>query len=765
MRFWALEGVCLFQGERPMVGIIGKRTSSVIRASLLVGVSSVAIGAMVARQPVVAEEGDNVALEEITVTAQRREQSLKDVPTAITAFSSMAIERNMFQGISEYLGRTPNVSFTTSGGRDRKNISIRGITNFLGSGSNVQTIGFYIDDFSVGGGTVNPPIMDIERIEVLRGPQGTYFGRNAVGGAINITTKKPDNEWYGETIVGYSSFDTKDVEGVLNIPLVTDTLAVRGGIKWRSTDGNIRNIHPIGGGNHSEYINGKIALRFTPTNRLTLDLIGSLTHEDSGMREGVPSGVFSDFTRDVLFGYLNNQPDPDGVGFYPDNTNRVNFNRPQSVGANFKYVTGKVTYDFDHITLTSISGYIDSRSFLEGDIDGGSTDAFYEVLPVNRSSFSQELRIQSSGPGDWDWTFGGHYSHDKGNVNQSTFAGSENSFGFPEGFVVTRTLSNNKSDAYAVFGELGYHMTPRLLASVGARFTHEKSHSGSARFSGPVVSHFIDETASFSDFSPRFALNYTISDEVTTYATVSKGFKAGGVQTDPLLPEKAYKPEHLWNYELGAKTDLLDRRLRINTSLFYMKWTNLQTNFRIAIIDANGNIAFVTGIENAQSARSYGAEIEATAALTRYLTINASAGYLNAKYQKFMSFVGGSNIPLDGMTIPNAPRWTLGGDIEYHRPVLTNFDGFIRAEWNYRSGIVPEKDMLIESGFPYEVPGYNHVNLRLGLENAQYRFVGYIENLFDANYYTNAYEKAFIGGYHVEPSKQVFGFRFTYKTG
>ncbi len=750
-----------------MVGLGTKKSNRVLRAGLLASASSVAFLVMTAQQPLYAQqEKAAIALEEITVTAQRREQSLMDVPTAITAFSSLAIERNMFEGISGYLSRTPNVSFTSSGGRDRKSISIRGITNFLSVDSDVRptTIGFYIDDFSVGGGTVNPPMMDIERIEVLRGPQGTYFGRNAVGGAINITTKKPDNEWYGETTVGYSSFDTKDFEGILNVPLVDDFLAVRGGVKWRKTDGNIKNINPIGGGNDSEYINAKLAIRMTPTNRLTLDLTGSITHEDSGMREGVPSGVFSDFARDVLFGYLNGQPDPDGVGFYPDNKNRVNFNRPQHVGANFKYITGTVTYDFDSLTLTSITGYIDSESFLEGDIDGGSTDAFYETKPLDRSAFSQEVRVQSTGSGNWEWTLGGLFSHDKGEQNQHTFAGSENSFGLPEGFAVTQTLTDGKATAYAVFGEVGYHLTDRLMGTFGARFTHERSESRSARFSGGVVSNFVDGKASFSDFSPRLAVNYTVTDDITAYASVSKGFKAGGVQTNPLLPDKSFKPEKLWNYEIGAKTELFQRRLRINTALFYMDWRDLQTDFSIGILDADDNIAFVTGVENAKSARSFGAEVEATAAISEYLTASASAGYLNAKYQDFLSFVGGSNVALDGMTVPNSPKWTLGGDVDYRRPVVDDFDGFIRAEWNYRSGIVPDKNMLVKSGFPFEVPSYNHFNLRLGMENDQYRFVGYIENVFNANYYTNAYQKAFIGGLHVEPSKQVFGIRFTYKT-
>lgn len=710
--------------------------------------------------------GTELQLEEITVTAQRREQSLQDVPVSVSAFTSTAIERNNFQGVDDYLSRTPNVSFISSGGRDRKSISIRGITNFLSVDQDVRpsTVAFYLDDFSVGGGSVNPPMMDIERIEVLRGPQGTYFGRNAVGGAINVTTKKPDNDLFAQAKIGYSSFDTKDVEAIVNVPIVQDVLAIRGNMKWTKTDGNIKNINPIGGGNDSEYINGRTAVRYTPTDRLTVDVNVSVTDEVSGMREGVPSGVFSEFAGNTLFGYLNGQPDPDGVGFYPENRNRVNFNRPQEVGTHFWYTTGKVAYDFDEMTLTSITGYMDSKGFLAGDIDGGSVDAWYETKDLYRTSLSQELRLQSTNSSDLEWVIGGLAARDKGNVEQYTYAGSENAFGLPEGFTVTETQTNGKTTSFALFGEATYHLTDRLSFTGGLRWTHEKVESVQVNVSGGIISDSVDESASFSDFSPKFSIGYSIDDNTTAYATVSKAFKSGGVQTNQLLPEKTYDPETLWNFEAGLKSELLDRRLRMNLAAFYMKWSDLQTEFQDGIINDNGDIAFVTGIENADSARSYGVEAEFTGLVTENLTVGASVGYLNAKYQNFVSYIEGQNYTLDGYTIPNSPKWTLSGDAEYTFPVVDDYEGYIRAEWFYRGDTVSNKDYLIKSGFPYEVPDYNSTNVRIGMGNEQYSIVAYVENLFDNNYYTNAYQKAFVGGLFVEPSVRTVGVRLSFKT-
>jgi iron complex outermembrane recepter protein len=204
-------------------------------------------------------------IEQIVVTAQRREQSMQNVPISISAFSSEMIEKNMFEDITDYITQTPNASFVSNGARSRREVSIRGVSSFGGGSS---TLGFYVDDFSVSGSTINPPIMDIERIEILRGPQATYFGRNALGGGISITSKKPDNYMFSSLMMDYSRFNTIDLEGTLNVPIIEDRLAARFNFKHAASDGNIRNIHPTGGGNDFEYQYAKSAFRYTPTDNL-----------------------------------------------------------------------------------------------------------------------------------------------------------------------------------------------------------------------------------------------------------------------------------------------------------------------------------------------------------------------------------------------------------------------------------------------------------------------------------------------------------------
>lgn len=715
-----------------------------------------------------AQDGGRTMLEEITVTAQRREQSLRDVPISVTAFNADLITRANFQSVDDYFSVTPNVSFTSSGSRDRKDLSIRGVTNQLSTDNNIRpnTFGFYIDEFNVAAGTANPQVVDIERIEILRGPQGTYFGRNAVGGAINITTKQPHQEFELEGSIAYESFDTIDTHAIINVPVVSDKLALRVVGRYAESDGNIKNINPIGGGNDSTYKYGKAILRFTPNERLTIDLTGAYTDEVVGMREGVPSGVLAPFSRNLYFGGDPNAvADPDGVGFWPRNTNRVNFNRKQSVGTEFYYLTGRIRYEADSFAITSITGYIDSKGFLEGDIDGSSKDLFYETKPIKRDSLSQELRVQSLSEGPFEWTIGAMAARDRGNTDQVTWAGADNPFSLPEGFAVTSTYSDGKSESYAVFGEGVWHANERLSVTLGARYTHEKQDVMQYNTSNGEINNKVDDSASFNDFSPRLSVNYVFSDELNGYATISRGFKAGGVQINPNLEDTSYDPETLINYEVGLKGEFFDRRLRVNAAAFYMDWKDLQTEFAFGVVDENNVITFVSGIENAASARSYGLELEAQALITPELVIGGGVGYLNSKFKDYEdAFVENQIVDLSGERMPNAPKWTLNASAEYTTQIFNDLSGFIRAEWFYRSGIVASKSGLIFTGFPWQVPSYNSTNLRVGVEGETFSLVGYVENLFDKKYFTNAYEKAFIGGIHLEPSKQVFGIRLTMKT-
>lgn len=753
----------------------GKIQTAVLRRrtlALAVGAASLLGGSNIALA-----QQRATALEEVVVTAQQREQSLQDVPIAISAFSTETIERNKFDDVGDYMIRTPNASFTSNGARSRRSISIRGVTDFLPGNRPLAatTFGFYVDGFNLATSNINPPILDVERIEVLRGPQATFFGGNAIGGGLNITSVQPDSTaWGGSAVLDYSSFDTRDFEGILNVPIIEGVLAARLNAKVLRSDGNIENINPIGGGNDAEYDYFKGNVLWTPNEDLSVLVSVIDADETVGMREGVPSGVFSPFAQNALFAGFPDRDgdgrpdaDPDGVGFYPENDDRVNFNFPQEVGTEVQYVVGRVDYDFSNMTFTSITGYMESDFFLAGDIDGGSRDFFNEFRNITRESFTQEFRLQSAGESKLTWSLGFYYADLEGEIDNKTRVGNEEPFGIPEGNLVDSAEEINTAESTAVFGQLDYQLTDRLSLSVGGRYSEEKLTFDGSGFSGAVLEELTAEDK-FTDFSPRFAFNYDLTDESTLYGTISKGFKSGGVQQSPIRDLQSYDPEELWNYEVGIKADLLDRRLRISAAAFYMDWTDLQSSFQQAGRDDDGNLVLFGGVDNAEQAYSQGLEFSFTALPTEGLTLNGAIGYLEAEFEEFTAFITGQNRNLDNETIPNSPEWTASFDADYRFPLSASLEGFVRVEWAYRDEIITNTEQFIqfrESGekFPFIVPSYDFWNIRAGIQADNYTITAYAENAFDDKFYTNAYSKAFMGGLHVEPSRQVFGIRGRYE--
>ena len=730
---------------------------------------------------------DSVGIEEVVVTAQRREQNLQDVPISISAFSADAVEAFMFNDVTEYVTRTPNIAWKSDGARSRRELAIRGVTNFLDVNRPLRpaTFAFYVDDFSIVGSSSNPPIMDVERIEVLRGPQATYFGRNATGGGISITSKKPHNELAGSVMVDYSNRDTIDVEGVVNVPIVKDVLAMRGNIKYNESDGNIKNVNPIGGGNAWEYKYARAAIRFTPTNELTVDVTGTLASETAGMREGVPSGHWSFFAerlygRDVAHfddpdGDGRTVPLHDGIGFWPENRNKVNFDFPQEVGTTYRMITGRVDYELEKVLFTSITGYINSDFNLNGDVDGSSIDGWNEFRNINRDSFSQEIRIQSNDDTSrFRWNIGGLYADDVGHIISDTFTGADNGFGLPQWLRIGGGDTEDGIEGWHLFGQVEADFTKNLTLSVGGRYSEEIRTVTDNFFPLGQPSIHISVKEKFTSFSPRLALNYAVTDDINLYTSISKGFKSGGVTRfgEDGIP---FDPEIVWNYEVGVKADLLKNRLRVNAAAFYMDWSDMHVGF---LVPQLGGQIGGSVVSNADSASSKGVEVSVTALPVDNLIVNFNVGYLKAQLDKATVFIRDNvcnHIPpstecnhvLDGTPTPLSPEWTMSADAEYTFNVSPTYDGFARVEWTYRDDVHRSQveDLLKPDGFPWSVPSYDFFNVRAGVRHKDFTITGYAENVFNSHFYQNAYRKAWAGGVSLEPSLRSYGIRVRYTYG
>ncbi len=758
--------------EAPKGEIMSARKSSGIGA-LLAAVFSV--GAVAQDQ---ATSGEAVALEEIVVTSQRREQSLRDVPISVTAFTEQMLRDNMIVDLAGYFNKTPNVSFMTGGSRSARSISIRGVSDI---GGLTSSFAVYVDEFNIANGptrandnntnsSLNPQLQDIERIEILRGPQGTFFGRNATGGAINIITKKPAPEFYAEGTMEYGRFNTWNVGGVVNGTVVEDKLFMRGSAYYSESDGFVVNTNPAGGTSDYDFNNFRLAARWLATDRLTVDVSVNSTTENQGLDSSVPSGVLEDSSVGLAGSLGLAIPALAGQGAYPENITRVNHNTPLKQRNEFLVATGRLEYAADNFTITSVTGYLDSQHTSTIDLDLTGDDYFNQDADITSDTISQELRIQSVGNGNLDWVVGGLYAEDNLTQNFLARVGAGGLFfGLPENLPLADGVIVTDRTSYALFGELTWHATERLGLTIGARYSNDEIERVENRLSFFTQLPEAAGTESWDDVSPKFAVTYAATDDVNVYGTISKGYKSGGLQTNiesPSFAVTTYDEETLWNYEVGVKADLLDRRLFLGAALFYMDWTDMQVLSGLTLLDPDTGLPiFLLSTDNAASASSSGFELEFRALLGDRFQVGGGVGYLNAEFDKFPdALIFGQSYDLSGTRLPRAPKWTINADAQYDFPLSNNRQAFIRAEANYRSETIPIFDSTVKDGFPWRTPDFSVWNLRAGVTSERYQVTGYVENVFDEQYFTGIDPTFGFAGVMIRPAQRTYGVRLVVST-
>lgn len=731
-------------------------------------VSLAALMAIPASQALAAPEAaaEFAALEEITVTAQRREQSLQDVPISISALGVDDLERNMISDVTDYFAIVPNVNVSEGGTPEERRITIRGVSNFRDrQGGRARTVGVYVDEFSVGTATNNPSLYDVERIEVLRGPQGTFFGRNASAGAINIIRKKPDGELYAEGEVGYARDNTWTLGGIVNAP-VSEKIFLRGSVHWDRTDGFIKNVNPTGNDAWSEALNMRIASRVLLTDALTLDLSYDRLEYSNGAPALIDSGVLGSFGRSI-FGDVDGVLD--GLPPYPENRTRINRDAPERRDNNIDTLVGRLEYKGEDFTVTSITGYIDRKLTFFTDVDATSQDIIVWDLTLPASSFSQELRINSNfdtSVGNFSWFLGGMYAKDWDDSLSKVSFGADNPVGPPAaGLAIFHQLRDRELTNWGVFGQMDWQVTGALTFSAGARYSEDELYDVLTNFrisDEPVE----DGKNTFSDFAPNVSVRYDATDELSVYGTVSKGYKVGGLQTNPALPKNFFDPEIVWNYEAGLKAQLFENRLRVNAAFFYMDWKDLQVDTRFSVIEPDGGVAFVFGTDNVAASSTKGVELELAAQASENLVLSGAVGYLDAQIDSYPNATLNNEgvKDLSGFRTPGSPKWTLNANAHYTAKVMGQ-EGFLRAEWRYKSGQIPNPGDLVEvPEFPFRAPAHDVWNFRAGVEGENYRVAVFINNAFDEKFFTQTIDPASLAGVQLHPSRRTFGITLTLRT-
>ncbi|WP_304176659.1 TonB-dependent receptor [Phenylobacterium aquaticum] len=614
---------------------------------------------------------DSATVEELVVTAERRETNLQATPIAISAFAAQSLADRKIDNIRDLAGQIPNLSIgRVTISHTTQTYSLRGV----GESDPIQepVLAVYVDDVYIPrqiGSMVE--FNDLERIEVLRGPQGTLYGRNSSAGALRIITRDPGRDVRLKAEVGAGNYGALDVRALAEGPL-SDTLSGSLSYIHHQRDGVTEDPtlgHDVNRINLDAY-RGK--LRWTPTDRLDAQFTLNALRDRSDSRSYIPV----------------RQP---GGGFDPQKSySEVEPKQDLDQISGSLRIKYKLT---DKLELKSISAYggFDLNP-VAYDNDGEAALIQKNLIHYNDQYATQELQLNGD-YGRATFTTGLFYLHERFFVQRDGYsrrnALATNPAVTPANYNFLRAHNVTDTDAYAVFGEATWSLTDRLKLTTGLRWTNEDKtftfDNGVLNLAGQVTAQSIKGQASktWAAITPKLSVQYQWTSDVLGYLTYSKGFKSGGFDNRATRLDLAtlpFAPEEVITYEGGLKSELFDRRLRANLAAFYNDYQNLQVSFY--------DPAYVGSRRgNAGQAHSYGVELETDAALTDNLAAQVSAGYLFAVYDEYKG-AGGAGVNADGHRLTNSPRWNLSGGLNWTVPL--NIPGSLRLGLNaqWQSSIV-----------------------------------------------------------------------------
>ncbi|MFK0087015.1 TonB-dependent receptor [Pseudomonas sp. NPDC090755] len=717
-------------------------------------------------------------LKTVTVTARRREESAQSVPTPISVLDGQTLENQRVYRIQDLQQLVPSVNVAYMHAR-QSSVSIRGLGNNPASDGLEGSVGLYLDNVYLGRpGMAVFDLVDIEQLEVLRGPQGTLFGKNTTAGVINISTRAPSftPERSIETSVGEDGyFQTK---GTLSGPL-SETLAGRISAYRTRSDGDIKNEfdgHTLNGGSRQGF---RGQLLYKPSEQFNLRWIGDYNEEDSS------AGTRLLFSTGPTINGVNRyeaRARAAGATLIDGSTRKVNLDSDQQVTVFQGGTSLEANWTLDNdFTLTSVSSYR-WWDFTPRNDEGLNVPAAYNAgVSVRDKQYSQEFRLASPTGGFFDYVVGAYYFGSDLDNKSFVYYGPQADIwnGTPAGAlanVTTLGKGHIDTDSFALFGQGTWHLTERLDFTAGIRGTYEEKSAWVDR-NAPVNGAAVTGAAAAArqarvgaydsgdlnqyTFSPSGLLNlsYRFTDDLLGYATLSHGEKSGGVNltvaTAPVAGADSLLvgTERANNAELGLKSTLWDRRLQLNANLFWTEVHGYQTN---AYDEAN-RVQYLT---NAGSVRSRGVEVESTLVPIRGLTLNLNGSYNDVRYLSYKDAPCAPEIALQpgapascdltGHQVVGASKWIGNANGTYQWDLDNGLQPYVTASYAFRSkavGTVEDSDFA-------QIPSYAVVNLSTGLRGdlgqGQWDVSLWLKNAFDKTYYTTLWSAA-NGGYEGLP--------------
>ncbi|MBZ8182857.1 TonB-dependent receptor domain-containing protein [Oscillatoria salina] len=651
--------------------------------------------------PRIAEE--EVEIIELVVTAEKFAENIQDVPLSITAFSQGEIEDANLDSLDSVANNTPNFSFFSAGGQSRffSTYTMRGLSNnnFLSR----DTVGFFVDDIPYDyTGFLDIDLTDVERIEVLRGPQNTLYGRNAQAGVVNIITREPSNTFEGQLSARYGSFDERSGTIAISGPLEPEILFFRLSGRLEARDGYI-------------------------TNTLTDEVIGSTSGGNiRGKLLWLPSEDWEIAFNSSYQDYNNGDPTFQLIGqsdLFAVNQDFIGFNRINSNDQSLK-----ITYDNDNIQATSITTRRYSNQEVETEADFSPVDLFTGISDVNSTIWTQEVRLQSSEEAEnLQWLVGGYFESRLFNVEADGLrygtVGAQ-TLGLQPG--LDRTSAELDQTTFALFGQASYEPIEALTLTAGLRYDTTNIRMDRRRnyevdgssVEIPFGMTFDDVETDSSALLPRFVIEYEFNPSALVYGSITQGYKPAGLnfraESDDVL---VIGEERSWNYEIGVKTSWLDNRLIANLAVFY----NSIDDFQVALQDQRG---FIANVANAE-ASIFGVELELKAQPVDGLDLIAGFGYTEATFDRFFNPFTGQT--LDGNRLPFAPEFTINFAAQYRAP----WGLFARVGLNTLGSYFTEESNSIFQGT------VTTVDATLGYELDNYGIYLVANNIFDTRYLTS----------------------------
>lgn len=647
---------------------------------------------------------DSTAIEEIVVTAQKRAENLQDVPVSVTALTSDALAARGVNNVLALNNLAPGMRISAADAAANPKIYIRGVglSDFNPNAS--SGVGVYVDGVYIGSPLAQMAgFFDLAQVEVLRGPQGTLYGRNTNGGAINITTKRPSQTFGADASLEYGSFNAVTADLGVGGPIVADKLAFRAAAQYVKDDGYTHNRVTGHDLNAADHWAGRLSLLYTPSEDFEL-----LTQVNRYVNRGDATAP----AHRALFPATAAATGPDGfcaAGAYAsgqcadllgyadtdNNTRAVDANLEGKDKVDLFGASSQATWRLGGVSLVSVTAWQWAhRNDLE------NTDASpLRMVEINYRSrqhqFTQELRLQSdNASARFNWVLGAYYMDEKvrDNTRQDVLRDLRPLFMTPDnptGLSLENSVGTfgypytQKTKGYAVFGQADYKLTDRLTGTVGLRWSADDKHMNyqSQAEDGLIVILTSKQSKTFSAVSGRLGLRYELSDDANVYATYNRGYKSGGFfggLATTAGEMEPYDNETLDAYELGMKSEFFDRRVRLNVSGFYYDYKNQQV-FAQAL--RNGITVLV--LDNAANSKVYGGEAEITARPIQPLTLTAGVSLLHAKYGDY--FTEGKDFT--GNWLPQSPKMTFNAAATWVAPLENGASIVANVDANYSSKV------------------------------------------------------------------------------